>query len=314
MSDASRVQVRYVEESTWGTTPASALKNFRATSARLEAVNDTVITEELRSDGQVADMIRVGVSASAAIDFELSYGTLDDFLEGALRTDWATDTGLSGTESGTDLLANGTTLKSYTVEAEFGGITQFLTLKGCRVGSLSLALRAGERVTGSIQFVGKIADLNGTTAGTGSATAATTTDVLSSVNVSSLTENSLSTEVLGWTLEINNNARMQRILGTATSAMSGIGLGRFNVSGSLETYFEDEVLYNKYLDFTASSQRVTVADAAGNTYVFDLPRVRYVGGNPEVTGNDTDVTLAQQFQAVYDSTTTKTLRITRNPA
>lgn len=314
MADASRVQVRYVAESTWGTTPASAMTNFRATSARLAAVNNTIITEELRSDGQVADMVRVGVSATASIGFELSYGTLDDFLEGALRSTWATDTGLSGAESGTDLLANGTTLKSYTLEGEFSDITQFLILKGCRVGQVSLSFRNQATVTGTIDFTGKVASIAQVTAGTGAATAATTTDVMSAVNVSGFTEGGSSTEVLAWDLTINNNVRTQPILGTAASSMKGIGLGRFVVTGSLETYFADETLYEKYLDFTATTHALTVADAAGNTYVFSLPRVRYTDGNPDVTGNDTDVILPQAFQAVYDSSTGKTLRVARTAA
>lgn len=312
IADSSRFQLRYVEEATWGTTPASALKNFRCTSANLKQVNQTVVSDELRSDRQITDLVRVGVSATASVSFEMSYGTLDDFLEGALSSDWTTDTGFSGALSGTDLLANGTTVKSYSIEGEFANITQFLSLTGCRINSLSLSMRTGSIVTGTMEFMGKIAAIGATTVGTGAATAATTTDVISSVNLSGVLQSASAVELLGIDLTINNGTRAQQVLGT--TGLKGVGLGRFNVTGSMEAYFEDSTIIADYLAHTASSLDWTLGDAAGNAIAFKVDKLKWSDGETAVDGNDADVVQRYPFQALMDATTLKTLRITRNPA
>lgn len=312
MADSNRFQLRYVEETTWGTTPASALKNFRVTSANLKQVNGTVVSNEIRSDGQIVDLIRVGVSATASVGFEVSYGTLDDFLEGALRSDWQTNTGFTGALSGTDLLANGTTAKSYTLEGEFADITQFLSLTGCRVGSLALTMRVGQVVTGTMELTGKVAAVGVATVGTGAATAATTTSVADPINISSITEGGSAVELMAVELSINNNVRPQQVLGTA--ALDGIGLGRFNVTGTIEAYTADAALMTKYLAHTASTLGWIIGDAAGNATAFKVDRLKYSDGEWPVSGNDADIMQRYPFQAIMDSTTSKTLRITRNPA
>lgn len=313
MSNASRVQVRYVEESTWGTTPASALKNFRATGFNLKRNQATVVSEEIRSDSQITDIARVGQQVEGEVPFEASYGTIDDLIEGACRSDWAVDTGLSGTESGTDLLQNGTTSKSYTLEAEYADITQFQSFTGCRVNSFNLSIRPGQVITGSFGFMGKANALAGTTVGTGSATAATTTKIFNAVDhVSAVSEGGSSIEIVGLDLSIANNLRPQAIVGQL--ALDGIGYGDFNLTGTLEAYFENATLLNKFLNFTASSLRVTLTDTAGNAYVIDIPNIQYSDGDNPVSGKNTDVIVRMPFQALYDSTSGKTIQITRNPA
>ena len=315
MSDASRVQVRYLAESTWGTTPSAAMTNFRATSANLKPVNATVTSEEIRSDGQVTDEIRVGVAASASIGYELSYGALDDFLAAALRqTGWTADTGLAGAESGTDLLENGTTLRSFTLESEFSDITTFASVTGARIDSLTMNFANQERVTGSVDFMGKIAALGGSTVGTGSATAAPTADVLAAVNLSGIEEGGSAAELISLSLTIANGARQQNILGTAAASMAGIGFGRFQVTGTLEAYFASATLANKYINHTASSLGWTVTDGAGNVYEFSIPRVRYSDADFPASGNDQDVILTMPFRGLLDATTGKTLRISRTDA
>lgn len=312
MADTSRVQVRYVEEITWGTTPASALKNFRATGFSLKRSQNSVASEEIRSDSQVTALMRVGAQVEGEIPFEVSYGTLDDFLEGALRSDWQTGTGLAGVELGTDLLANGTTKKSYTIESEFNDITQLVSYTGCRVSTLAVALRPQSVITGSLGFMGKINARAATTVGTGAPTAANTNAVLTTVDTMTITEGGSAIDILGLDLSIAENLRVQPIIGQL--APRGIGYGEITVTGSLEAYFEDGTLLDKFLAFSASSLRVTITDSAGNSYVISLPAIKYMDGETPVSGKNQDAVVRLPFQAYMDATTSKTLRVTRNPA
>ncbi len=92
MSDANRVRLAFLEESSFGEQETgSVLQILRYNSESLKQDMNTVVSEELRSDRQVSDIARIGVSASGDISFELSYGSHDTLLKSALQSSgWST--------------------------------------------------------------------------------------------------------------------------------------------------------------------------------------------------------------------------------
>lgn len=88
-ADTSAVELGYVLESSWGTTPSSVLTNLRVTSESLNPDETTAVSDEIRADGQIIDVLRTGISASGGFGFNLSYGEFDPFFAGALRGAWA---------------------------------------------------------------------------------------------------------------------------------------------------------------------------------------------------------------------------------
>lgn len=86
MSDTNRVALRVVEESVLGTTPATpAFLEQRITGAPdLAFAPATVVSEELRSDRQVSDLILVGGQAGGSTPGELSFRSKDALIQGAL--------------------------------------------------------------------------------------------------------------------------------------------------------------------------------------------------------------------------------------
>jgi hypothetical protein len=86
MSDADRVGLAYVVESTFGVTPSGppTLQDLRFTGESLKQETGTVSSTEIRSDRQVVDVIRTNRNAAGDINLELSYGAYDDFLAAAL--------------------------------------------------------------------------------------------------------------------------------------------------------------------------------------------------------------------------------------
>jgi len=85
MSDSNRGQLSYLKESTWGETPSSALTDLRFTGEDFGHGVATRESNEIRSDRQVPDAVRVGGEAAGGFDFELSYeAPPDELLEGAL--------------------------------------------------------------------------------------------------------------------------------------------------------------------------------------------------------------------------------------
>lgn len=87
----NRVKVSRCRETVSGTMNTNpAFKTARITSAKISPNIQTVVSEEIRSDRQVADNILVGQNADAAIGAELSFLALDDDLEEALQSLWVT--------------------------------------------------------------------------------------------------------------------------------------------------------------------------------------------------------------------------------
>ena len=52
-------------------------------------------------------------------------------------------------------------------------------------------------------------------------------------------------------------------------------------------------------------------DGSGNTIIFDLPRVKFSEGSPEVSGKNEDVMLNLSYQAILDEELGYTMKVTR---
>ncbi len=104
MSDANRVKLSYVAETTFGAkVENSALQTLRYNSESLKQDMNTVVSEEIRSDRQISDVARIGISASGGIDFELSYASHDDFLKAALMaSSWSAEVRMESFTFSTD--------------------------------------------------------------------------------------------------------------------------------------------------------------------------------------------------------------------
>jgi hypothetical protein len=98
-ADANRVNLSYVQEASgianYGVipTPASSvtLNDLRYTKESLGMETDSKRSLEIRADRQVPDLIRTDVSAAGDIEFELSYGAYDTYLQWALQSaGWST--------------------------------------------------------------------------------------------------------------------------------------------------------------------------------------------------------------------------------
>ena len=50
---------------------------------------------------------------------------------------------------------------------------------------------------------------------------------------------------------------------------------------------------------------------AGSRYKFELPKVKLSSGNPTAGGNDQEVMINANFQAIYDGTSGATMTLTR---
>jgi hypothetical protein len=197
-------------------------------------------------------------------------------------------------------LVNGVTEKSYTLEKNMSDATQFMAFRGCRMDSLTLNIASRQKVTGTFGVMGKSGALAGATAGSGAYDAAPTNEILNaSKNVGKVLEGGavLGAGIFLQTLEANYNAGLRVVDGVGQSDAVDIGLGRFICNGSLVALFEDEVLFDKYVNSTVSSISVVLTDPAGNTMILSFPAIVYTNGDVVGSGNDNEVVASLEWEA-----------------
>ena len=89
MANGSRHSMRYVPESVYGQTPATpAFKPVRHTGTTLGLSKESLQSEEIRSDRQIADFRHGAYQVGGDINFELSFGSFDDLLEAVTLGTW----------------------------------------------------------------------------------------------------------------------------------------------------------------------------------------------------------------------------------
>lgn len=313
MANGSRHSMRYVAETVYGQTPATpAFKPIRHTGTTLGLSKESLQSEEIRDDRQIADFRHGARQVGGDINFELSFGSFDDLLEAVTLGTWVAD-GAPGGDG--DRLKAGTVRRSFTVERFFGDIATadkpYHRFTGVELNTLALAISANVMITGTFGTVGS--DMSTAQAIIAGATyaAPTTTSPLDSFT-GTLNENGTPIAVITEIqLNLENGLEARFVVGSKKSILPSIG--RSNVSGTITAYFENSLLLDKFINETESSIVFELPDGAGNKYVFTLPRIKYNGGQPDVEGEG-PITLSMPFQALLDSVTQSNIIIDKVPA
>lgn len=98
MSSADLVKHKYIEEVTLGTTPAAALRLLNVVSSSIDGQIGTTVSNQISAARVETDLIRTEGSTSGDLGIEWSYGAYNDFIEGAVGSDWNTAFTLTATD------------------------------------------------------------------------------------------------------------------------------------------------------------------------------------------------------------------------
>lgn len=300
----STAKAAYVAETTPGTTPATpTFKQMRVTSSTMRANKATVVSDERQPDRNVRDEMLVGVDAGGAYNFELTYGSLDDFLAAALFGSWATN-----------VLKNGTTRQFFTFEetVDLGATDSFQRYPLGMVNSLSLDIQSRRQITGSFEVFAQ-RKLLATTAITGATYTPpnTTTVMTASSSFGSLAVAGMSPvpKLRRLSLQVANNLRRRPVIGSNFS--EEYGEGRMDVTGSIEAYFESNALYQAVLDHGGGAITANLGHVTAEKYTVALPNVVFLDGAAPIGGQNDDVIVTIPFRAKYDSGIAASIQITR---
>lgn len=290
----SQRSLRYIMETTFGTTPSTpTLETIRNTGGSGVGLDRSQLqSSEFRSDRNVANMRLGNKTPNLEIPFELSYESFEDLIASALFSDWE-DTDSSGTD---DTVKNGTTQKSMTIEEAFEDISVFQVARGMIVNSMSLNIQPNQIITGSFGFAGKAVDAPADTTIASSVNAPNNNPPFDSYTGSISEDGTQIAIVSGLSLSLENGLDPKYVL--FADEANHIGAGRCNVTGELSAYFADKTLLDKFVGETESSLEVELTDPSGNTYTITLPRIKFTGESKNISENDIVQTLP--IQALYD--------------
>lgn len=309
---SNRTALRYVAETSMKVTPATpALKTVRYTGESITYNIRNTTSNEIRSDRMTSDLIQVGAGVEGDINFELSFESFDDLIQAALCGTW------SAPSSGVSTIKNGTVLRSFTIQKHFQDLATpiYQNFRGCRIGGMSLDFQTGSILTGSFSMMGCAAEMV-TSQITGATTpAAPATEPMNAVsNLGGLEKDNvaMTAQIRSMTLELNNNLRGQEAIGTL--GYVGIALGKLDITGNIELYFEDGSEYTSFLTNDEFRLEFTVTDADSNSYKFTLPRIKYEEGTIVSGGLDQDLMVSGTWRALYDATDTCMIEITKTDA
>lgn len=208
----------------------------------------------------------------------------------------------------TDTIRNGVVEGiSYHIEEEFGlkaGI-RYMYHRGQEVNSRVISAETKAIITDTWNFMGsdatpvdpaRLANVTTLAKGSGSVLNSSTAVPLFLEDATVVTAPNY---VNSFSISMENGKRARDAVGFLGSA--SIGTGRINVSGNLSTYFGSEVLYNKVITNEITSIAFGLADVAKRAAeIYDVPKVKFSGGNPDVTGIDTDIMVPITWQGLVD--------------
>lgn len=388
MSDANRIDLAYEKESSYGVLPTgNSAKLVRVASESVGQNTDSARSREIRSDRQVADIIRTGLGVGGQVTAELSYGTFDDWFQwgfAASGADWAAtvssgaitaaiasnvitrssgsfvtdgfavgkwvkmvsgwdsaNNGLfgkitaltattmtlgactltnEGSGSGKTVtqqayIENGTTLTTFALERKYGDLSnEFAQFLGCGINGVSLAVNTKSIIEVTFDVFGKKEQSATSSMDSNGYTAAPSNDVMNAIDhVVAVYEGGYAGgNVLGATkfsAQLGNNLRQREQVGSLGAV--SLGMGTFDVRGTLTAYFETKTLFDKYLNWTKTSLSILLKDAAGNRYFLDLPALRIGSGRRVAGGQNTDIIADLTIEGYRDSTEGITARLSR---
>lgn len=206
--------------------------------------------------------------------------------------------------------------QDYVIETGFEDVAQYFITDGQRVGGFSYDFTSNQLLTGSFTFMGRGMTRQGTTklGDEAAYTVLPTTDTKvanSTVNVGAIIVDGeeLSTALQSINLTGDNALRNQNAVGYKFPA--GIGAGRMEISGSVNAYFADGALWDRFIEHKTVGLAFPLTDGEGHRYEFTIPAVVFSTDNVNPAGGNQDIMEAMEWTAKRDAATACQIQIDR---
>lgn len=269
-------------------------KPIRFVSEGLSPNINQIESNEINTERQKSPSRGGTYSVQGEIAAQLSYGSFDDLIEGAMQGEWTAD-----------VLLVGSTERSFAILERHTDIGADYIYRGCRVATMNITAPLGDKAGITFGMLGTKAEPYTIPGGTTYATA-TTSDMMVTTNGSFTEDGDAITYATEWNCTIDNGMEAAYSLFQRDAFCVSNGIA--TVSGTLSAYLKDGSLWSKVLNETETNH-VIVLEEGVDSYTIELPKLRYTQGQKQVSGPGAIIP-QYTFSAGYDGTTT--MRITRS--
>lgn len=296
-------RVILIKESTYGVTPTitpGATKVIPYVSTGLNLTRSIIENPTIRGN-RTNDQKRSGNSeVSGDIQMAVSYGNIDDLLSSAMYNNWTANVLTVG---------DGSVQNSYSMEIGHVDIDQYRTFTGVIADTMTFEFTTEGVVNLTCSLTGKGMSLAQTSIDS-APTAASDTQPMVHFDGTFKEGGATNECIVSATVELNNGIARNYCLGNRDP--SYLTTTNVVVSGTIEVFFKNETMLEKFLDETDSSLEFTLQDPDGNKYILLMNKVRYTTNAIEI-GDAGVIPMTFEFEALDDGTNSP-LKITRVPA
>jgi len=288
-------QIAIVAESTYGTTPATPAFTYARVleGATINGVKQAEIIRQLSQHVNAIDYVQLGQDAAGSYNLVPTYGgAFETLLLQAIRQ----------SAFSTNTAWNGRVESSFTVEEQVTGTAaNYLRYTGAQVESLNLSMVARGLVEASVNLQGQdFAYATSTIAGATYA-AVGTGEFYNALGVSGIAIQGLSPVPSVRSLKCSIKHALQPVNVVGNINRVGHISDMIEVSGTVETYFEDNSALSLFLNHSSGSLVFIMGTVTLNKYRVTFPKVFFSKGEVSQAGAG-PIMATFDFAGVYDGT------------
>lgn len=298
-SQGSRSGLAFVNEVTYATTPGTpSMVDIPFSTSDLNLTKEILESPDIRSDRAISYYRHGNRQVGGPIGFALRADDHDMFLESAFFNQFSAG-----------VLKIGTSLRSMTIEERSLDISQYRRFTGCVVSQLQVTCQVNATVNASATIVGS----NMTTSTSpldASITPYSINDPFDTYSGAVLENGSPIAAITSADFTIDNGVSPTFVLGSAATPQ--LEYGRSRITGTIQAYFENLTLMNKFINETESSLQINMTTPSGaDTYTFLFPRIKYNGGSVPISNEQSRI-INMPFAALYDPVEQTMLKLTKS--
>jgi hypothetical protein len=206
-----------------------------------------------------------------------------------------------------NVVTTGTSQNTFSIEVGSTDINQYFLYTGCVVDKLAITVAPAGIVQAKVDFIGAGSTVGTTTNATVVAPAPQTAP-MTSVNATIKEGNTVVATITGGSFSFDRKHTVNYAVGNAQPV--SLSTSFFDVTGTLDVFLEDEVLYNKFKNSSNSSLDWTFTDGT-NTYEMVLPQIFYTTSGIDVKGTG-PILMKMNFTAVRSPVSNTNFQVTRS--
>jgi hypothetical protein len=289
--------VAFIDEVAFGTTPASPAFTLARVmeNSGMHGTKAAEVIRQLSAHGNPIDLVQLGQDAAGSYNLVPTYGgVFETLLLAAIRQSaFTTNTAWNGRVA----------LISKTIEEKMTGTAAvYARYTGAELEQLDLDATVRQVLKATATFQAKQVALATSAIASSTYAAVGTEEVYTALGVSGIAVLGLSPVPQIRSIKMSIKHALTPILTVGNlTRQAASAFDQIEVTGSIETLFEDKAAHDLFTGHTSGSLALTIGTVTTKKYTITLPKVYFEAGEPSQAGTG-PISVTFGFRGVYDGT------------